>query len=192
MSLHLESSHRPPSDFGRIFFWEFVQNLPLIAGFLLALDLWQQAKLMLSLACMVGGSVAGSLVIWVTEARIVAGHREPLRVVVTNVVAIALLMLVLAAYLSAGWSRWWTDLVVGLLGGIALGVVQDLAAGSPVSVGHATAFALSFSLGLAGVRILSAALPLGASVLVVTATVTALICLMDYGLPRIERGVTGE
>jgi hypothetical protein len=186
MSLHLESSHRSPSDFGRTFFWEFVQNLPLIAGFLLALDLWQQARLLPSLACMVAGSVTGSLAIWATEARIVAGHREPLRVVVTNVAGSAFLMLVLAAYLSAGWSRWWTDLVVGWLGGIALGVVQDLAAGSPPSLGHAMAFAFSFSLGLAGVRIVSAALPLGASVLLVTATVTTLICMMDYGSPRTE------
>jgi hypothetical protein len=192
MSLRLESSPRSPSDFGRTFFWEFVQNLPLIAGFLLALDLWQQAKLLPSLACMVAGSLTGSLVIWATEARIVAGHREPQRVVVTNVAGIALMMLLLAAYLSADWSRWWTDLVFGLLGGIALGVAQDLAAGSAPSLGHAMAFALSFSLGLAGVRIVSAALPLGASVLLVTATVTALICMMDYGAPQTEGSVTRQ
>lgn len=190
--MHLESSHRSPSDFGRTFFWEFVQNLPLIAGFLLALDLWQQARLLPSLVSMVVGSVTGSLIIWATEARIVAGHREPLRVVVTNVAGIALLMLVLAAYLSAGWSRWWIDLVVGLLGGIALGVAQDLAAGSPPSMGHAMAFALAFSLGLAGVRIVSAALPLGASVLLVTATVTALISMMDYRSPRTGGSATIE
>ena len=188
--MHLEGSHRSPSDFGRTFFWEFVQNLPLIAGFLLALELWQQARPVSSLACMVVGSVTGSLIIWATEARMVVGHREPLRVVLTNVAGIALMMLVLAAYLSAGWSRWWTDLFVGLLGGIALGVAQDLAAGSPASLGHATAFALSFSLGLVGVRILSAALPLGASALVVTAIVTTFICMLDYGLPRTEGGAT--
>jgi hypothetical protein len=184
MSLHLESSHRSRSDLRRTFFWEFVQNLPLIAGFLLALHFWQQAELWPSLACMVAGSVVGALAIWATEAKIVAGHREPLRVVVTNVVVITLLMVALAAYLSAGWSGWWTDLVAGVLGGIALGVAQDLAAGSPVSLGHAAAFALSFSLGLVGVRVLSATLPLGANVLIVTAIVTALICLMDYGTPR--------
>jgi hypothetical protein len=192
MSLHLESSHRSPSDFGRVFFWEFVQNLPAIAGFLLALDLWQQAKPLPSLACMVASSVTGSLVIWATEARIVAGHREPPQVVVTNVAGITVLMLVLAAYLSAGWSKWWTDLVFGLFGGVALGVAQDLAAGSRVGWGHATAFALAFSLGLVGVRILSAALPLGASVLVVTAAVTALICVTDYRSPRTEGRATSE
>jgi hypothetical protein len=32
----------------------------------------------------------------------------------------------------------------------------------------------------------------GTSVLVVTATVTALICMMDYGLPRIEGATTRE
>ena len=192
MGLHPESSHLSISDFGRAFFWEFVQNLPIIAGFLLALDLWQRAKPLPALACMAAGSVTGSLLIWATEARIVAGHREPLRVVMTNMAGIALLMLVLAAYLSAGWSRWWTDLVAGLFGGIALGLAQDLAAGSRDSWGHAAAFALAFSLGLAGVRILSAVLPLATSVLVVTATVTALICMMDYGLPRIERGATRE
>lgn len=192
MRLHFESSQWSASDLGRTFFWEFVQNLPLIAGFLLALDLWQQARPLPSLACMVAGSVTGSLVIWATEARIVAGHREPLRVIVTNMAGITFLMLVLAAYLSAGWSRWWTDLVAGLLGGIALGAAQDLAAGSSASLGHVTAFALSFSLGLVGVRMLSSVLPLGATILVVTTTVTALICVMDYGLPRTERGAASD
>jgi hypothetical protein len=167
-----------------VLFWECLQNLPLAAGFFLGLDLWQGGRPWPAVACALGGSAVGALLIWATEGRIVAGHREPLRVLLANVAILAALMIVFMIYLSASWSRWQTDLGFGLLGGAALGLVQDLAAGSRVGWGHVLAFALSLPLALVLVRVLAAALPVGANVVIVTAVMTVVIGIVDYGLFR--------
>ena len=167
--------------FFRVLFWEFIQNLPLVAGFLSGLNFWRQGELGLAIACMVAGSVVGSSIIWATESKIVKGHREPLRVVLTNVVVIAVLMLALTAYLAAAWSQWWMDLVLGMVGGIALCAAQDLAARSPIGWGHCVAMALAFALALVGVRALSVALPVLLNTLVLAVAVTIVIALIDYG-----------
>jgi len=163
------------------FFWEFIQNLPLVGGFLLGLDFWRQEKLGWAITCMVAGSVIGSLMIWATESRIVKGHREPMQEVVVNILAMGSLMFLLTVYMSSKWSGWWSDLLVGSVGGIALGVIQSLAVKSPVSVGHCMAFALSFALGLVGIRVLASTVSVGANILVVTTVVTAVITVIDYG-----------
>lgn len=164
-----------------MFFWESVQNAPLVAGFLLGLRLWQSGQPGGAVLFVVGGSLLGALVIWATEARIVAGHREPLRAVLVNVAVMSALMLAVVAYLSAAWSRWWTDLLAGALVGLALGAAQDLAARSPVGLRHGAAFALAFALGLLGVRLLAAACPFLVSLLLITSVVTAAISWLDYG-----------
>jgi hypothetical protein len=185
-----ELHHRLPAGLGKVVFWEFVQNLPLVAGFLFGLDFWQESRGWLALACMLAGSLSGSMLIWATESRIVTGHREPLRVVVTNVVVMVLLMLLAAAYLSARWSSVWTDLVIGLVGGALLGVAQDLVAHSPIGAGHCAALALAFTLGLVGVRLLVANLPIVVNVLIITVVVTVAVWLVDYGPFRASHSVT--
>lgn len=180
----LEPERRLPRGAGQVLLWEYLQNLPLAAGFFLGLDLWQAGRPWLAVACALGGSAAGALVIWATESRIVAGHREPLRVLLANVAVLATLMGVFMVYLSASWSRWQTDLVFGMLGGAALGLAQDLAAGSRVGWGHVLAFALSLPLGLVLVRVLAAGLPVWANAVLVTAVITVVIGVVDYGLFR--------
>lgn len=165
----------------RMFFWESIQNLPLVAGFLLSLKMWQQGKQGTAVGCAVAGSIIGSAVIWATESRIVKEHRETMRAMVANILAIFLLMLLLTVYMSLQWGNLWSDLLVGLVGGIGLGVVQSLAVKSLVSVGHCTAFALSFALGLAGVRLLAAVFPVGVNILLITVVVSAVITVIDYG-----------
>jgi hypothetical protein len=167
-------------DLPRVCFWEFVQNLPLVAGFLLGLQFWQSGWLWLALVSMIAGSLAGSVAIWLTESRIVEGHREPLPVVVANVVAITSLMVLLAAYLSAPWSRWWMDLLIGALGGAVLAAVQDLAARSAIGLGHCAALAVSAALALMGTRVLWAVLPLLINIVVVSVAVTVVIARLDY------------
>jgi predicted membrane channel-forming protein YqfA (hemolysin III family) len=95
-------------------------------------------------------------------------------------------MIVFLAYLSASWSRWQTDLAFGLLAGALLGVAQDLAAGSRVGWGHVTAFALALGLGLVLIRGLAAILPVWANVAIVTAVISVVIGVVDYGLLRGE------
>lgn len=168
--------------FWQTFFWEFIQNLPLIAGFLGGLHLWQMGKPWPAVASFVAGSAIGAWTIWATESRIVAGHREPLRLVLVNTAAIAVLMLLIVVYLTAAWSRWWSDLLVGIVVGIGLGAVQSIVAGSPVNLGHGVAFALSFALALVGVRLLTAHLVLELNIFIITAVVTLFIVLLDYGV----------
>ena len=179
-----ELQHRNQMNLPRVCFWELVQNLPLVAGFLLGLQFWQSGRIWPALMSMVVGSVAGSLAIWLTESRIVAGHREPLPVVVANVVVIAGLMVALAAYLSAPWSQWWIDLLIGALGGAALAAVQDLVAGSAIGLGHCAALAVAGALALLGIRALWATLPVVLNIVVVSVAVTVAIACFDYASLR--------
>lgn len=174
--------------FLRAFFWEFVQNLPLVAGVLYGLFFWQQARVASALACMVVGSILGAVIIWATEARIVSGHHEPWQVVVTNMIGMAALMLLVVVYWSAPWSSWWTDVGLGLLAGTALAVAQDLAAKARIGVGHALALAVSLALALVGVRLLARVFPVWLNVLWITLTVTAVICWLDYREMPVEAG----
>lgn len=167
--------------FLRTFFWESVQNLPFVAGFLSSLEMWREGKQGAAIACAVAGSIIGSVVIWATESRIVKGHREPIQAVVANILAIVSLMFLLVVYMSSQWSDWWSDLLVGLVGGIGLGAIQSLVAKSLVSIGHCAAFALSFALGLVGIRVLATVFPAGANILLITAVVSVVITAIDYG-----------
>lgn len=163
-------------------FWEFVQNLPLVAGFFVALQLWRQGWVVGAGASMLVGSTLGALTIWATESKVIKGHREPVRVVVTNALAITLLMFVSVAYLSAGWGNWGTDLAVGILAGVGLGAAQSLAAGEPIAIRHCLAFAASLPPALIGIRMLMAAsLPLLLDILLITAVATVIIGWVDYG-----------
>jgi hypothetical protein len=163
------------------FFWEFMQNLPLVAGFILALKLWGQGKWPAAVACILAGSVAGSLIIRATESKIVAGHREPVRVVVANVMAMAMLMSVAVAYLAADWSSWGTDLLVGAVAGVAVGAIQDLVIGEPVGIRHCVALGCSAPIALVSARMFVAALSVWAGALIVTVVVTLIVGLVDYG-----------
>lgn len=167
--------------FFRALLWEFVQNLPLVAGFIGALWFWQQSKYMLAVACVVVSSVAGALIIRITESKIVEGHREPVRVTLVNIAVMTVLMFASVAYLSAGWSSWKTDLLVGGLAGIALGVAQDLTAKKSIGIGHCIALACSGPAALIGIRVLVAALSILVNTLIITAVVTLIIALVDYG-----------
>ena len=168
------------TEFSRAILWEFVQNLPLIAGFVVGSSLWRQ-NLVAAMISMIVGSIVGSLAIRATESRIVDGHHEPARLVVANVVSIALIMLALSAYLSASWSGWQTDLLLGSAVGVLLGIVQSVVVGESIGTVHCAALGLSFPLGLIGVRaVLATGLPLVWASIIITAVITLLISVLDY------------
>ncbi len=135
-----------------LLFWEFLQNLPLIAGFIAAFQLWQQGRLAIAIVCMVASSSAGALVIRVTESKIFAGNRESVRGSITNIVIFTVLMLALAAYLAAGWSSWWTDIAAGLIGAIVLAAVQGRVPQERLNVFRGLTLGLSGSVSLILVR----------------------------------------
>ena len=136
-----------------LLFWEVLQNFPLIAGFIVSFQFWQQGKLAIAIACMVISSVVASLVIRVTEPKIFAGNRESVRAVIANVVIFSVLIFVFVAYLAASWSSWWTDVAAGLVAAIALVAVQDPAPKKRFNIVRSLALGLSCSVSLILIRL---------------------------------------
>lgn len=172
--------------FGTAIFWEFVQNVPLIAALVAGVWWWAKRQRAKALAVMVIGSTVGSLLIRFTEP-IIHSYVEPVWVTFVNIVMMSLLMLPFAAYLGSEgrWSHWRMDLALGGGAGILLGLAQGLATpGAPV-IGvaiHCLSFALAFPLALIGIRLLkgrSLSVALANSVLI-TAVVTLVIGFVDY------------
>jgi hypothetical protein len=171
-------------------FWEFVQNVPPIAGFVTAVWLWRQQRKKTALICIVVGSVAGSLLIRFTEATI-NNRVEPVSVTITNIFVFSLGMLLFTMYLGAEshsrWSNWKMDLTLGWGMGILIGVSQALAIGEVYIAGvvvHSLAMALPIPLVLMGLRALlknvrSLTSALARSVLLALA-MTLVIGVVDY------------
>lgn len=184
-------------EFLNKFFWEFIQNLPLIAGLMLALQLWQDTLLLPSIIIGVTGSLLGALLIRITERKIVGdnraglqGTREPIAVTIINFVLMFIFMMGLAIYLSAFWSNMLTDLLVGTLIGVILSAGQSKAAGEAIAWRHSIAFAVAFPAALITIRFLSAVLPLTISILLINTIVTLIITYIDYdNLATIKEGV---
>jgi hypothetical protein len=183
-------------SFGTMFFWEFVQNIPLVAGLMVALQLWE-VSIVSAVTAMTAGSVLGALLIRLTERRIVGQNemvglqegREPISVTLTNIVFMFLFMLALTIYLGAAWSSIVTDLLAGALIGFILSAGQSKAAGAAVVWRHSLAFAAAFPAAIITIRLLSAVVPLPVSILLITGLVTLIITFIDYGhLSTIEEG----
>ena len=168
--------------------WEFAQNLPLVVGFIVALDCWQQGEEMIAIACMVAGSVAAALVIRVTEPKIFEGHRESMPAVIANILVFPLLMLVLVIYLSTSWSCWWTDVVGGLIVAAVLEAVQEQAAKERFGAVRSLALGLSCSVSLIIIRILFKASSL---INIVVVTVWFTLVMGIYKQLR-SKSLTGE
>ena len=166
----------------QVFFWELIQNVPFAAGFVLARDFWQQGRWGMAVACMVVGSSLGALAIHATEARIVTGHREPLSVVATNALGMTALMFVAVIYLSAGWSSWKTDILVGIPAGVGLAAGQDLAARKKaIDVRHCAALGFASIISLIVVRVLGTVLSVLSNIVIISIAITLLVVLVDYG-----------
>jgi hypothetical protein len=167
--------------FLRVIIWEYVQNLPIVASFAWALDLWQQRSPWLAILCVAAGAAATSILIALTERKKVSGHREPPAVLLANIATIFMIVLAIVVYLSAPWSTWLTDLVIGALGGVELGVVQSLAAREKVGVRHCLALGLAGSMLLVLVRLLlRTGWPVWANGLTLSVLATLVISLIDY------------
>ena len=156
-----------------LLFWELLQNLPLVAGFIVSFQFWQQGKLAIVITCMVISSVVAALVIRVTEPKIFAGNRESVHAVIANVVIFPVLMFVFVAYLAASWSSWWTDVAGGLVAAIALVAVQDPAPKKRFNIVRSLALGLSCSGSMILIR-----LSIETSILIAIAIVTVWFTLV--------------
>jgi hypothetical protein len=179
-----------------MYFWEFIQNLPLVAGLMLALQWWQESLMISSITAMISGSLLGAFLIRLTEKNIVdedqaglVGSHEPISVTLTNIVVMFILMFILTVYLTAEWSTVFTDIPLGALIGFTLSASQSKAAGRPIGGRHSLAFAAAFPIALIALRTLSTTLPVMPSILLLTLIVTLIITHIDYGhLTSIEGG----
>lgn len=178
------------------FSWEFIQNLPLVAGLMLALQLRQDGQNAAAFAAVFVGSLSGVAVIRLTEQKIVGDNlaglqdsREPLTVTITNFAMMFIIMAALTFYLTADWSGIVTDLATGAAIGFFLSAGQSLAAGRPIGWRHTVAFSAAFPAALIIIRIFSAVLLLIPGILIITTVVTLIITTIDYGhLTSIEEG----
>ena len=109
--------------------WEFVQRVPAIVLLVAAVWCWAQGKRWSSIACALGGGVAGPLLARFSAA-VTGGAGEALEVTVTNALSMILLQLLLVAYLGteANWSNVKVDLGLGGLAAVCLAVVEGIAA----------------------------------------------------------------
>lgn len=176
----------PQVGFFQEFFWEFVQNIVLLTGFFLSLAIWQQGRMGLALICMAAGGVLGAWNIRWIERKF-KGHAEPLKVTWTNSAVMPILMLVFVAYLTAGWSNWLTDILIGALGGFALSAAQRLTLKAPLDLARSLAFASAFPLTLLAIRALMP-LPIILTILLSTTIVTLLIVGIHQGSKRWKMG----
>lgn len=165
----------------KIFFWEFVQNLGPVAGFALAVELWRLNNPWLAVLSAFVGGVTGALVIAATESRKIAGNREPVAVMIANIIVMATFSCGMAIYFSMPWSTWLTDVFIGIFVGVLLGVVQSLAAKEPIGIRHCIALGAAFPVVLILLRALfGVGLPVLANIMIITTLMTLVIVLIDY------------
>jgi hypothetical protein len=168
-------------------FWEFVQNVPVIVLFIIAVWLWARTRKAYAVACALCGAAVGSLLARFTEPA-TNGTYEPIAVTIVNVASLSLLQILLAAYLGteANWSNRKTDLLLGAMTGVSLAVAQGLVSQGLSLVcmtGRGVALAAVGGLVLLGIRKLKnetlvSALANGA-LLAVAATL--FVSAMDHG-----------
>jgi hypothetical protein len=165
----------------KIFFWEFTQNVGPVAGFGLAVYFWQTDTAWLAVLSALVGGIIGALMIAATESRKVTGHREPVAVIITNIIVMTILSCGVAIYFSTLWSTWLTDLCIGIVVGILLGMAQSLAAKEPIGIRHCIALGAACPVVLILLReLFRAGLPVLANIAIITALMTLIIVLVDY------------
>ena len=131
-----------------------MHRVPAIVLLVAAVWCWAQGKRGSSIACALGGGIAGPLLARFSAA-LTGGAGEALEVTVTNALSMILLQLLLAAYLGteANWSNVKVDLGLGGLAAVCLAVMEGIA-----SRGANVAAALwpSMFLGASGALVLLA------------------------------------
>ncbi len=175
-----------------VILYESLQNLPLGVGFVFAVVEWRAGNQVAAMAWVVAGALASSLLIRFTEPRIIASRPEPWRVTGANAVAMALLMILLAIYMSAGWGGYTADLIIGLVAGSAVGALQSIVARESLRLGHCLALGLAASFGLASARFLILALPPLAAAALTTCGASLVVALIDYRPDQSRTATRGE
>jgi len=167
--------------FIKVFFWEFLQNIPIFTGFAWAFDFLSRGKPWNTLAFAVAGGTCGSILIALTESRKAAGHKETLPVILANILAITTFILAMVVYFRTKGTTWQTDVILGSLGGASLAGMQSLAAKKKIEARHCLALGLASALAIIGIRsLLNAGWSIWMDILSMTILATLIISLIDY------------
>ncbi len=178
---------------GKIFFWEFVQNFPLLLGFIFSAENMKHKDWSLMLLTATLGSVIGALLIRYTEKYIVPDEQEPVKVTVTNGISFFVIMLGVAWYFAQSWSSWSFDIFLGALIGFGVGYAQDLAANKKTpGIRHILALMFAFAPALIVIRLLMDRLPPFLTVLILTTFMTGVIVVIDYLQPGKQKLSVGH
>jgi hypothetical protein len=174
--------------FIQVLFWEFVQNLPSVLLFIMAVWFWARHSKGIAIALILVNSLVCPLIIRVTEPY-KHGYVESLSTTIANIAALGILMFILVPYLGteSKWSNVRMDLVLGWLAGALLGIAQGLTTPEIPLVGvllHSAALMLVTPLILLGTRYLRNQTFSKAMVkaLLITSIMTVVISLLDYGV----------
>ncbi len=171
-----------------VLFWEYVQNVPVVLGFALAVWYWSRDERGRAGLVMGAGAALGALIIRYTEAlKIGRPYLEAWSVTLVNVGGFGLMLLLFTLYLSreAGWSNRRVDLVLGVLAGGGFALAQGLAAPNAPLIGvvlHSGALAVAAAAVLLMLRRVKEETWGGAvvSALLATAVMTVIISVIDY------------
>jgi hypothetical protein len=171
-----------------VLFWEYVQNVPVVLGFALAVWYWARDERGRAGVAMGAGAVLGALIIRYTEAlKIGRPYMEAWSVTLVNVVGFGMMLLLFTLYLGreAGWSNRRIDLALGALAGGGFALAQGLAAPNAPLIGvvlHSVSLAVAAATVLVMLRQVKEQTLRRAvgSALLATAVMTVIISVIDY------------
>lgn len=176
---------RYDSRFVKILFWETLENIPMLTGFLLAIRV-QPLDLPLAFVILMMGVASGAILIHLTESKKYSNQPAPKETLV-NFMIIMVLAIPIVFYFSADgawWSNWVTDTILGTVTGVVLSFGESWGWNSTASVKvHSISMAIAFTILLLGIRLTAQLEPLLAVFtvgVVLNLFASTIIVLLEY------------
>jgi hypothetical protein len=175
------------SRFLNAIFWEFVQNLPVIVMFVMAVWYWAQGRRKEALICVTVSAISGALVIRFTEP-LISGYEESMTTTLVNMVTFGLLQALFVAYIASDikWSNWKMDLILSGTAGVGLAIAQGVSSPGASLIGvvlHSLALGVMSALVIIAIRKSKQQTRVDAlkNALLITTLMTLIISVIDYG-----------
>ena len=164
----------------RIWFWEFVQNTPLIMAFTFGYQFFLAKNMYTALMIVLIGVGTGALLIRFTESRIDKSSPESWRETFTNMFFFSLAINLFFIYFNWIPGSPPLDILTGIAVGFLASISQAAAGKTSLSLQHTAALSVSFAVALLLIRgIIGVYAPLPAAILV-NLPVTTLIVIIEY------------
>lgn len=170
-----------------VWFWESLENLPMILGFVLAARLWGE-NILSGLIVLTFGMAGGVFVTRQVEPKLhKEKHEVRWRSVLINFLLFVALAIPFVYYFRAetSWFNWMTDLLGGIAAAILLTLIQSTHWRGPKSrmLMHGAAMVVAFPIIMLGLRFIIRIEGWGLSILfaiLITLFASLVIALIDY------------